>query len=227
MNSDTQVVVLLSGGLDSTTALALVHKRAHPVMAVSVDYGQRLIVELEAARQVAAYYEVPHIVLDMTAWGRQLTGCAFTQHDIPIEAGTYDSYLQAGNTTTVVPNRNATMLMAAAGIAASINAHEVWTATHADDQNMYPDTRPEFMEAIAHACELGTGGQVTIRAPFSTWPKSNIAHLGDKLGAPLHLTWSCYQGGQRHCGSCATCIDRHAAFTRAGIADPTEYEVQP
>lgn len=218
-----RVVVLLSGGLDSTTALALAADEAQPVHAVSIDYGQRLDVELNAARQVAAHYGVPHTVLDMTDWGRQLVGCAFTQPDMPIPTGTYADYAEAGNTSTVVPNRNATMLMAAAGIAEAIGADEVWAAVHTDDNGTYPDTRPAFFEAIAHACELGTGGQVTIRAPFGGRSKADIAALGARLGAPLHLTWSCYRGGDVQCGECPTCIDRREAFIASGVTDPTHY----
>lgn len=224
--STPRVIVLLSGGLDSTTALALAAAEAQPVRAVSIDYGQRLDVELDAARRVAAHYDVPHTILDMKDWGRQLVGCAFTQHDMTIADGTYDDYAAAGDTSTVVPNRNATMLMAAAGIAEATGADEVWAAVHTDDNNTYPDTRPEFFTAIARACELGTGGKVTIRAPFGDTSKAGIAALGARLGAPLHLTWSCYKGGDVHCGTCPTCIDRRAAFVTAGVADPTRYAAE-
>lgn len=215
------VAVLLSGGMDSTTLLALAAHEENPQLAVSVDYGQRHQVELEAAEKVAAYYGVEHLVLDFTGWGKALSGSALTDPGVAVPDGEYD---EENMSLTVVPNRNATMLMAVAGIAAARGIQEVWTAVHAGDHSIYPDCRPEFISSAAETAEHGTDGAVTIRAPFSRSSKADIATAGAKYGAPLDLSWSCYKGGTAHCGTCATCQERQEAFQIAQITDPTIYE---
>lgn len=215
------VAVLLSGGMDSTTLLALADHEADPRLAVSVDYGQRHQVELEAAEKVAAYYGVEHLVLDFTGWGKALSGSALTDPGVAVPDGEYD---EENMSLTVVPNRNATMLMAVAGIAAARGLQEVWTAVHAGDHSVYPDCRPEFISSAAETAEHGTDGAVTIRAPFSRSSKADIATAGAKYGAPLDLSWSCYKGGTAHCGTCGTCRERQEAFQIAQITDPTVYE---
>lgn len=215
------VAVLLSGGMDSTTLLALAAHEENPQLAVSVDYGQRHQVELEAAEKVAAYYGVEHLVLDFTGWGKALSGSALTDPGVAVPDGEYD---EENMSLTVVPNRNATMLMAVAGIAAARGLQEVWTAVHAGDHSVYPDCRPEFISSAAETAEHGTDGAVTIRAPFSRSSKADIATAGAKYGAPLGLSWSCYKGGTAHCGVCGTCRERQEAFQIAQITDPTTYE---
>lgn len=215
------VAVLLSGGMDSTTLLALAAHEENPQLAVSVDYGQRHQVELEAAEKVAAYYGVEHLVLDFTGWGKALSGSALTDPGVAVPDGEYD---EENMSLTVVPNRNATMLMAVAGIAAARGLQEVWTAVHAGDHSVYPDCRPEFISSAAETAEHGTDGAVTIRAPFSRSSKADIATAGAKYGAPLDLSWSCYKGGSVHCGVCGTCRERREAFQIAQITDPTVYE---
>lgn len=215
------VAVLLSGGMDSTTLLALAAHEENPQLAVSVDYGQRHQVELEAAEKVAAYYGVEHLVLDFTGWGKALSGSALTDPGVAVPDGEYD---EENMSLTVVPNRNATMLMAVAGIAAARGIQEVWTAVHAGDHSVYPDCRPEFISSAAETAEHGTDGAVTIRAPFSRSSKADIATAGAKYGAPLGLSWSCYKGGTAHCGVCGTCRERREAFQIAQITDPTVYE---
>lgn len=122
--------------------------------------------------------------------------------------------------TTVVPNRNATFLMAAAGIAQALGHDTVATAVHAGDHYLYPDCRPEFIRAANQAALAGTGGAVQIAAPFVDMAKADIAHLGRTLGVPFVLTWSCYEGGAQHCGACGTCRERRQALH--GF-DPTTY----
>lgn len=218
---DPTAVVLLSGGMDSTTALAWARR---PVLALSVDYGQRHAVELEAAAKVAAWYGVRHEVLDLTGWGKLLKGSALTDAAVAVPEGHYAAPSMAA---TVVPNRNATMLMAAVGVAEAIGAEQVITAVHSGDHAIYADCRPEFIEAANRTAQVATGNKVRIFAPFVHVSKTVIAEVGARLEAPLHLSWSCYQGGCIHCGACGTCFERREAFRDAGLVDPTDYARTP
>ena len=213
-------LVLLSGGLDSSTLLAQRATAGTAAFALSVNYGQRHRRELLAAASVAAHYGVDHAVLDMTGWGALLTGSALTDPTVAVPHGHYaDDSMRA----TIVPNRNATLLMAACGVAISRGCTHVLTAVHAGDHPVYPDCRPEFIGAAAVAAELGTDRAVTIEAPFVGVSKTDIARRAAELGLPVELTWSCYEGGTVHCGRCGTCVERREALTDAGVTDPTEY----
>jgi 7-cyano-7-deazaguanine synthase len=214
-------LVLLSGGMDSTTALAWALKQGPVAAAVSVNYGQRHAKELDVAAKIAQHYGVRHLILDLRSWGSLLTGSALTDPAIPVPEG---HYAAPSMSATVVPNRNATMLMAAAGIAESLGASVVITAVHAGDHAVYPDCRPDFIEAASHAAHLGTGGKVSILAPFVDISKTEICELGTRLGAPLSDTWSCYKGGDLHCGKCGTCYERREAFDDSDTVDLTDYE---
>lgn len=210
-------LVLLSGGLDSTTALARVAESAD--VAVSVDYGQRHRREVTAAQAVARYYEVDHLVLDLSTWG-QLLKSALTDPQDEVPHGHYtDPSMQA----TVVPNRNATLLMAAAGIAWTWGCDRVVTAVHAGDHPVYPDCRPEFIDSAAETIRLGTDGRIGLYAPFVNMTKTDIAAEAYRLRVPIFLTWSCYEGGEIHCGKCGTCTERIEALSEAGVPDPTDY----
>lgn len=217
MRSD---LVLLSGGFDSTTLLA---QHADTTgLAVSVRYGQRHHREITAATVIAAHYQVPHLILDLTGWGMWLTGSALTDSAVDVPHGHYaDEVMKA----TIVPNRNATLLMAAAGLAVSRGLSRVLTAVHAGDHPIYPDCRPDFITAADQCARLGTGGQVGIAAPFGGITKTDIARLAEELGVPIGLTWSCYEGGAVHCGKCGTCMERIEALRDAGVTDPTMYRV--
>jgi len=213
-------LVLLSGGLDSSTALARSHARGIAVFALSVDYGQRHRRELAAAAEIAAFYGVEHGVLDMTGWGQLLTGSALTDPNVPVPHG---HYAAPAMKATIVPNRNATLLCAAAGVAVSKGCTHVVTAVHAGDHPVYPDCRPEFITALDIAVALGTGEAVRLDAPFVHIDKTEIAREAGKLGLPVERTWSCYEGGDVHCGRCGTCVERIEAFTDAGVDDATAY----
>jgi 7-cyano-7-deazaguanine synthase len=213
-------LVLLSGGLDSSTLLAHRAAQGTAAFALSVDYGQRHRRELDAAEAIAAHYNVRHAVLDMTGWGRLLTGSALTDPTVAVPHG---HYADASMKATVVPNRNATLLMAAAGVALSNGCTHVLTAVHAGDHPVYPDCRPDFIQAADIAADLGTDGAVTIDAPFVNISKTDIAKQAAQLRLPVELTWSCYEGGVIHCGQCGTCVERREALTDAGVDDPTIY----
>lgn len=213
-------LILLSGGLDSSTALARSAVRDRAGLALSVDYGQRHRRELTAAADIASYYGVPHLVLDMTGWGRLVPGSALTSDDVAVPHGHYaDESMKA----TVVPNRNATLLMAAAGVALAHQCTHVLTAVHAGDHPIYPDCRPDFIAAAARAAELGTDGEVTIDAPFVNVSKTDIAVWAGHLGVPIDRTWSCYEGGEHHCGKCGTCVERIECLREARVIDSTIY----
>ncbi|MDQ0376510.1 7-cyano-7-deazaguanine synthase QueC [Amycolatopsis thermophila] len=215
-------LVLLSGGLDSATALGLRHAEGTARVALSVNYGQRHARELRSAAEVAAHYGVEHRVLDLTSWGTHLSGSALTDTDVAVPHGHYAAPSMAA---TVVPNRNATLLMAAAGVALSTGCTHVVAAMHAGDHPIYPDCRPEFVDAARRTIELGTDGAVTLDAPFVHISKTAIAARAGDLAVPVGLTWSCYEGREVHCGQCGTCVERREAFADSGVADPTVYEV--
>lgn len=216
-------VVLLSGGMDSTTALAWALNRGPVLAALSVNYGQRHSKEIDHAAMIAQQAGVKHLVLDLSSWGKLLGGSALTDDAVTVPDG---HYAAESMRITVVPNRNATMLMAAAGVAQALGAGAVVTAVHSGDHHIYPDCRPEFVAAASNAASLGTDGAVVIEAPFVGVSKTEIARIGYELGAPLHMSWSCYKGGEKHCGTCGTCVERREAFQDSGVTDPTEYEME-
>lgn len=216
----TDSVVLLSGGMDSTTALAVALDDRHTVkVAVSVDYGQRHRRELDAAAAIAARYGIEHVVVQLAIPGG-LAGSALTDPDVPVPHG---HYADASMKATVVPNRNAIMANIAAGIAISRGADTIVLGVHAGDHPIYPDCRPAFVDALRALLEAANDPPVRVFAPFLHNTKTDIAGIGNVLRAPLDLTWSCYQGGDVHCGRCGTCVERREAFTEAGVTDPTVY----
>lgn len=222
-----QNVVLLSGGLDSATCLALVRKQflAPEVLALNVYYGQRHAKEVEAARKIANYYRVELVELDMTTIFSH-SQCSLLMHaEKTVPEGTYQEQQEKTNTgivDTYVPFRNGLFLAAATSYALSVGAGHVWYAAHADDAagNAYPDCSFDFFNTMKSAVEKGTGGQVELHAPFVTVNKAEIVRQGLLLDVPYELTWSCYNGGEEPCGKCGTCIDRAKAFAANKVGDP-------
>jgi len=211
-------VVLLSGGMDSTVLCARTVVEYDRVLALSVDYGQRHVREVAAASRVAEYLRVEHQIIDLTTVGALLPSALTADQPVP-----HGHYADESMRVTVVPNRNAIFLMVAAGIAAARDMEVVRTAVHAGDHPVYPDCRPEFIRAASAAAHEGTGGRVWIDAPYVHASKADICADGPVWGAPLHLTWSCYEGGDVHCGRCGTCVERREAFLLAGVHDRTTY----
>ena len=220
-------VVLLSGGLDSTTCLAMALKDTEPseVLAVNMYYGQKHEKEMLSARKIAAFYGVELMELDLSMIFSKSDCSLLKSSNNAIPEGDYAS--QQKNSpgkpvSTYVPFRNGLMLSAAASIAVSIGANEVWYGAHADDAagNAYPDCSVHFTECIKSAILEGTDYQVEVKAPLITLNKANIVAIGLSLNAPYHLTWSCYEGKDKPCGKCGTCIDRARAFKINGVADP-------
>ncbi len=214
-------LAIASGGMDSSALCYWLKDREELGLVVSVDYGQRHRRELESAKTIATHLGVEHIVLDLTRLGEQLGGSALTD-DIDVPHG---HYAEENMRVTVVPNRNMIMLASAGGIAVANNLEAVVTAVHAGDHFVYPDCRPEFIEACSTAMNLATDsfGNVKVEAPFVNMTKAEIAEVGDNLGVPWEDTWTCYEGGEIHCGRCATCVERLEAFDLAGVNDSTEY----
>lgn len=212
----TSALILLSGGLDSSTLLARAVDQGTAGMALSVFYGQRHARELDAARAVAAYYGVRHELLDMGGWGQLL-------HAPTDRPAVHAHYAGPATLATVVPNRNATLLCAAAGVAIATGCEVVQIAVHAADHPIHPDGRPEFIAALNTAILLGTDARVAIEAPFSSIDKTEIARLGSALDMPVERTWSCAEGGAAHCGRCTPCLERREALQLAGVPDPTMY----
>jgi 7-cyano-7-deazaguanine synthase len=213
------VIVLHSGGIDSTTLLYTLRAQGHAVRGISFDYGQRHRRELIAAGQICTNLGIEHRVADLATLRPLLAGSALTD-DIPIPTGHYTAESMK---VTVVPNRNMIMLSVAIGWAVSVSAEAVAYAAHAGDHAIYPDCRPEFAEAMDAAAALCDWRPIRLLRPFVALSKTDILRRGHELGVPFELTWSCYQGGDQHCGRCGTCTERREAFRLAGIPDPTLY----
>ena len=228
-----KILVLSSGGVDSTTCLALAVKEAgaENVMALSIYYGQKHDRELRAAEAVSEYYGVPYLSLDLEAIfaGSNCSLLKQSNQDIPRESYAAQIEETGGATpvSTYVPFRNGLFLSAAASIALSHGCGKIVYGAHADDAAgaAYPDCSIQFVEAMQTAISEGTGEQLRLEAPFVSVSKTEVVKTGLALGVPYHLTWSCYEGGERPCGTCGTCIDRLAAFHRNGVLDPLELEV--
>ena len=216
-----KVVVLCSGGMDSVTALYWA-AREHEVVAVaSFDYGAKHNHrELPLAAEHAAKLGRRHEVIALDFVGR-LFASDLLQSGGEVPEG---HYAAENMKQTVVPFRNAIMLSIACGWAESAGASGLVIAAHTGDHTIYPDCREDFMRAMAEAMRLGTYAGVQLLRPFIAMDKAQIAREGARLGVDFARTWSCYKGGERHCGKCGTCVERREAFALAGIADPTVYE---
>ena len=215
-----KVAVLLSGGLDSTTALHWAKQHHEVVCALCFDYASNHAEkELACARWQAEKLGVPCHVIDITAISKHLSSALLRGADaIPTEDYGEDNMKQ-----TVVPFRNGIFLAIAAGIAESNGAEGIVIAAHAGDHALYPDCRSEFMEAMGRAIQLGTYAELEIIDPFIDSGKGDIVAMGTAMGVDYSHTYSCYKGGEKHCGRCGTCRERKQAFIEAGVADPTEY----
>lgn len=222
-----KALVLFSGGLDSTTLLAMAVERfgADRVFALSIFYGQRHGKEVEAARAVASRFGVQQRFLDLEAVFAD-SDCALLAHSSEgVPQATYAEQLHESGgapVSTYVPFRNGLFLSSAASVALSLGCTVLLYGAHHDDWagNAYPDCSVEFVEAMDRAIREGTGGELRLEAPFVTWSKADIVREGLKLDVPYELTWSCYEGGERPCGACGTCLDRARAFALNGVTDP-------
>lgn len=216
-----KIAVVCSGGLDSVSLAHKVAAEHDLTRLISFDYGQRHRKELDFAALCAGRLGVPHQIIDMRGIGAALTGSALTDGvDVPD-----GHYAEDTMRVTVVPNRNAIMLTIAFGIAAAKGDEAVATAVHGGDHFIYPDCRPAFTEAFGAMQRAALDGyaDITLYTPFVLRTKADIVTEGARHGTPFAQTWSCYKGGDRHCGRCGTCVERREAFDLAGVADPTDY----
>lgn len=221
-------VVLLSGGLDSTTCLALAveDQGSSNIHAVNILYGQRHQKELECAQKIADYYGVQYTLIDLSKVFEK-SDCSLLSHSSKkIVHKSYADQLNdlggRGVVSTYVPFRNGLMLSTAVSFALTVDADVVYYGAHADDAagGAYPDCTPEFVKAMNNAALEGTDQKVSILAPFINSFKKDIVECGLSLGVPYELTWSCYEGGDKPCGKCGTCIDRMNAFEQNHAVDP-------
>ncbi len=222
-----KALVLFSGGLDSTTCLAIaVSKYGNKnVTALSISYGQKHYREIEAAEKIAKYYNVEKIDLDLSLIFRFSDCSLLGNSDEKIPHVSYAEQLKntgGSPVSTYVPFRNGLFLSSAAAIAISKNCGVIYYGAHSDDAagNAYPDCSQEFNTEINTAIYEGSGKQIKIEAPLIGMTKAEVVKKGLELKAPYEMTWSCYEGGDTPCGECGTCIDRKKAFELNGIDDP-------
>jgi 7-cyano-7-deazaguanine synthase len=212
-------VLILSGGVDSTTLLYDEQERI--ALAISFDYGSKHNKrEIPFARLHCQRLGIRHIVIPLDFMTRYFVSSLLEGgEDIP-----EGHYADDNMKSTVVPFRNGIMLSIAVGIAESNGLRYVMMANHGGDHTIYPDCRPEFVEAFDAAAHAGTFNGVRLLSPYCNMTKGQIAARGKELGIDYAETWSCYRGGDKHCGKCGTCVERREALAEAGIPDPTEYE---
>lgn len=228
-----KIVVLSSGGLDSTTCVGIAVKEvgAENVSTVSISYGQRHIKELKAAKDVAVYYNVPHYEVDLSS-ALQFSNCnLLAKNEDTIPDKSYAEQIAEngiGRVSSYVPFRNGLLLSAAASIADSLYPGEevsIYYGAHADDacDEAYADCSPKFVDAMDKAINIGTYHKINVVGPLVNMNKAGVVKTGLELGVPYELTYSCYHGGEKQCGHCGTCIDRKHAFEANGIEDPVGY----
>jgi 7-cyano-7-deazaguanine synthase len=219
-------IVLFSGGLDSTVLLWSLRPN---VKAISFNYDQRHVKEIDVASRICKTAGIEHVVVDLAGCSvgpfycvAELIKAGSQTGDQPVPEG---HYAEESMKATIVPNRNAIMISIAIGWAVSTGSKDVYTAVHAGDHAIYPDCRPEFIVAMQQAVIEGNKWNISyLQAPFVYKTKAEIVKIGAQLNAPLDQTWSCYNAGPIHCGACGTCVERKEAFQLAGVVDPTEYE---
>ena len=222
----SKAVVLLSGGLDSTTTLAKAIADGNEVTALSFDYGQRHSKELISAANVAKHYGIEHVIVKIDL---SMFRSALTDKNIDVPENREESQMGSDIPVTYVPSRNIIMMSVAAGLCESIDAEKIYIGANVIDYSGYPDCRPEFFYAFQKMLEVGTksgveGHTIKIETPILSLSKAEIVKLGKELEAPLHLTWSCYEGGEKACGKCDSCQLRLKGFEEAGYEDEIEYE---
>lgn len=222
-----KAMVLCSGGVDSTTCLGMAVDKygAENVIALSIYYGQKHTKEIECAKKVTQYYQVEHLSLDLEKIF-QYSDCSLLSHsDKEIPQESYASQIEKTNGTpvsTYVPFRNGLFLSSAASIALSKGCEVIYYGAHSDDAagSAYPDCSDAFNKAMNDAIYIGSGKQLKVEAPFIARTKAEVVKIGLDLHVPYEYTWSCYEGNEKPCGICGTCIDRAKAFAANGVKDP-------
>lgn len=232
-----KALVLSSGGVDSTTCVAIAVDKygAENVATLSVFYGQRHEKELECAKKIADYYHLNHYEVDLTSVYQFSNSSLLSSSDVDIPEQSYDDQIKNLHKenkkvlSTVIPFRNGVLLSCVAALAMSIFPEQevdIFYGAHLGDAegNAYADCTIEFTEAMTEAIKLGTYGNINVIAPIVNMNKAQVVGKGLELNVPYELTWSCYEGGDKACGRCGTCLQRLDAFKQNGVEDPIEYE---
>ncbi|MFZ7137355.1 MAG: 7-cyano-7-deazaguanine synthase QueC [archaeon] len=210
-------VVVLSGGPDSVTTVYWAKNQGYDVSAITCKYGQIASKEVEHAKLVAEKLGIPLKVIDLSSLREIYMGVTSVCDENIIMTGDFSQPI-------IVPFRNAIFLSVAVAYASAIGATKIFYGAHGSDEPFYPDCRPQFYKSFEETARMGTDEDITVDAPFGGGPKSEIIKKGSELGVPFELTWSCYFGREKHCGTCESCMNRKRAFEEAQIPDPTEYE---
>jgi len=215
-------IIVLSGGMDSAVLMADALKKGKTLEAISFDYGSKHNGrELPMARELCKKFKVRHQIISLPFINELFSSSLLSSGDAVPDG----SYMASNMKSTVVPFRNGIMLSIAAGYAESVDASEVLLGSHSGDHHIYPDCRPEFNNAFADAVHIGTDGKVQICFPFSHLDKRDIGDLGRTLGLDFSRTWTCYKGGEIHCGTCGACDERKYALRHEEGLDVTKYLV--
>lgn len=215
-----KVVVIYSGGMDSFTVLNRALKDGKEVYALTFDYGQRHVKEIEYATNVCKELGVEHKIIDISAINQLLAGSSLTD-DIDIPEGHYED---DNMKSTVVPNRNMILISLAVGYAVSKGASQVYYGAHSGDHAIYPDCRPEFVEKMNDVCQIANYEAVSIYSPYLKQDKIAILADGLSMGLDYGKSWTCYNGREKACGKCGSCIERLEAFELNKVTDPLPYE---
>jgi 7-cyano-7-deazaguanine synthase len=219
MDMERDCVIVLSGGMDSVSLLYEYRERI--ALAVTFDYGSNHNArEIAFARENCKRLGIEHLVIPLQFMGQYFQSSLLSGSEA-IPEGHYTS---ENMKSTVVPFRNGIMMAVACGLAESRGLKRVMLANHAGDHAIYPDCRPGFVNAMSEAMRQGTYDGIEVFAPYTNLTKADIAAHGAKAGVDFALTYSCYKGGEKHCGRCGTCVERREAFQLAGIPDPTVYQ---
>ena len=214
-----KAVVVLSGGMDSTTLLYDIIADGYETVAISFDYGQKHKKELVGAAETCKKLGINHKIIPLAVLN-EIAPSALTRDDIDVPEGHYaDENMKA----TVVPNRNMVLLSLATSYAISVEATHLFYGAHSGDHDIYPDCRFEFIEAMREAIKLCDWNKVELLAPYWDMDKGDIAIRGKELNVDYSLTWTCYKGEEKACGKCGACTERLEAFKKAEITDPVAY----
>lgn len=216
-----KVVVIYSGGMDSYTVLNKALRDGYEVYALSFDYGQRHVKELDVAAVACKGLDVHHKIVDISAINQIIGGSSLTD-DIEVPEGHYEA---ENMKSTIVPNRNMILLSLAVGYAVSLKACKVYYGAHSGDHAIYPDCRPEFVKKMDDVCRIANYDEVEIVSPYLKNSKIDILTDGLKMNLDYSQTWTCYNGREKACGKCGACQERLEAFELNNVIDPIAYEV--
>ena len=213
-------VIILSGGLDSTTLLYDIISQGEDVYAISFNYNQKHKKELKLAKKTCKLLNIPHKILNLKMLG-DIAPSALTRDDQEIPDGHYED---DNMKQTVVPNRNMVMLSLATAYAIGIKAKKLYYGAHSGDHAIYPDCRKEFIDKMSEVIKICDWNSVELSAPYWNMDKGDIVIRGLHLGVKYKNTWTCYKGKRKACGKCGACQERILAFKKAQVRDPIKYE---